>query len=151
MTNGVVRAQGAVAIGPASFVVQELPVEAEVSLRVRLRALARQQLGPGSFYANIYPAAEYARKLGQHQDAANLVSSVAPLIATQVGASEDAAELYRMTPDGVAWELYYRTRETHPDAEMKEFRAVLNEVNAFGVYMQILRAIDPGKAETPSS
>lgn len=147
----MLKAQGEVRIGHLVFVVKELSVEAEMGLRTKLRACAREAFGPGSFYANIAPVAEFARKQGYHQDAAALVQSVAPLIAMRAGASEDAAELYRQTPDGVALELFFRTRETHPAAELAEFRAIVNEVNAIETYLAILKAIDPGKAETPAS
>lgn len=144
-----VNAGGTVTIGPVSFVVRELSIEGELGLRARLRALARDALGPGSFYASILPAVKFAREQGQHQDAAILVQSVAPLIATKVGASEDATEVYRQTPDGVAWELYYRTRQTQPDASRDEIRAVLNEVNALEVHLAMLEAIAP-KVQTPN-
>lgn len=142
-------AQGEVKIGPLVFVVRELSVEAEVGLRAKFRAAARESWGPGSFYANVLPAAKWAREQGQHQDAAALVAAVAPLIAAKAGAGEDAAELWRQSADGVALELFYRTRATHPDATREEFRACVNEVNALEVYLQILQALDPGKAATP--
>lgn len=142
--------QGEVRIGPLVFVVQELPFEGEVGLRAAFRAEARKALGPGSFYANVLPAARWAREQGQHEDAARMVAAVAPLVATAAGASEDAAELYRQTPDGVALELFHRTRQTAPEATRAEYRAVVTEVNAVEVYLQVLRAIDPGKAATPS-
>ena len=145
------RAQGEVTIEGHVFIVQELPVEAELGLRAKLRALARESFGPGSFYANVMPAAKWAREQGQHQDANIMVQAVAPLIAMKAGASEDAAELYRQSPDGVAWELFYRTRDTHKEAQRDEFRAIVNEVTAVEVYLQILEAIDPGKAATPSA
>lgn len=143
--------QGEVRIGHLVFVVQELPFDAEVGLRAKFRAEARRALGPGSFYANVLPAAKWAREQGQHEDAARMVAAVAPLVATAAGASEDAAELFRQTPDGVALELFHRTRQTHPEAVREEFRAIVSEVNAVELYLQILRAIDPGKAGTPSS
>lgn len=146
-----VNAGGPVKIGPATFVVRELTVEGEVGLRAKLRSLARDAFGPGSFYANVLPVAKWARDQGQHQDAAALVAAVAPLIAAKAGASEDATEVYRQTADGVAWELYYRTRQTHPEAERQEIRALINDVNALEIHLAMLEALDPGKARTPST
>lgn len=147
----VVNAGGPVTVGPGiTFVVQELPMEGEIGLRAKFRALARDAFGPGSFYANILPAAKWARDQGQHQDAAQLVGSVASLIATRAGASEDAAEVYRQSPDGVAWELYYRTRKTHPEADRNEIRACLNEVNALEVHLAMLEALSPKAQTTPN-
>lgn len=144
-----VNAGGVVTVGPVSFVVRELTIEAELGLRAKLRSLARDAFGPGSFYANILPAAKWARDQGQHQDAAVLVANVAPLIATKAGASDDATEVYRQSPDGVAWELFFRTRQTQPNATRDEIRAIINEVNALEVHVAILEAIAP-KAPTPN-
>lgn len=138
---------GAVTIGPLVLVVQEMPIEAEVGLRAKLRALAREQLGPGSLMANVMPVVKWLREQKEHGDAARIVEIVAPMLAMRAGVSEDAAELYRQSPDGVAWELFYRTRKTHPDATREEFRAVINEVNALEVHIAILDAIAP-KART---
>jgi len=137
-----VRVRGAG--GPVTFLVKELPVEGELGLRARFRAAARKALGPGGLMANVLPVAKWLRAQGEHDDAARLVGGTAPLVATKVGASEDAAELYRQTPEGVATELFWRTRETHPDAEEAEFRAIVNEVNAAETYLAILAALDPG-------
>jgi hypothetical protein len=151
MSQQMTTAQGNVTIADLVFVVQELPTESEIGLRAKLRAEARKAWGPGSFYANVLPVAKWAREQGQQQDAAQMVASVAPLIARLDGASEDAAELYRQSPDGVAWELFFRTRKTHPEADRAEFRAIVNEVNAVEVYLAILEAIAPGKELTPSN
>lgn len=139
----VVRACGPVSIGPLVFVVQELPLEGEIGLRAKLRSLAREAWGPGSHFANVLPVAKWLRDQNQHQDAAALVAAVAPLVATKAGASEDAAEVYRQSPDGVAWELFFRTRATHPDATRAEIRAIINEVNALTVHVAILEALSP--------
>src|SRR5690348_9025861 len=107
------NAPGTVTIGPLVFLVQELTIEGEIGLRAKLRALTRESFGPGSFYANILPAVKWMREQGLHQDAAALVASVAPLIATKAGASDDAMEVYRQSAEGVAWEIFYRTRKTN--------------------------------------
>ncbi len=145
-----VNASGPVTIGPVTFEVQELSIEGEIGLRAKLRSLARDAFGPGSFYANVLPVAKWAREQGQHQDAAALVASVAPLIATKVGASEDATEVYRQSADGVAWEIFFRTRKTHPEATRDEIRATINEVNAIEVHLAMLEAVAPGKTQTHS-
>lgn len=144
-----VNAPGTVTIGPLIFLVQELPIEGEIGLRARLRALTRESFGPGSFYANVLPAVKWAREQGLHQDAAALVASVAPLVATKAGASDDAMEVYRQSAEGVAWELFYRTRKTHPEATREEIRAAINEANAVEVHLAMLEAIAP-KAMTPN-
>jgi hypothetical protein len=144
-----VNAPGTIQIGSLIFAVQELSIEGEIGLRAKLRALTRESFGPGSFYANVLPVAKWAREQGQHQDAAALVASIAPLVATKTGASDDATEVYRQGPEGVAWELFFRTRKTHPESTREEIRAVINEANCLEVHLAMLEAIAP-KAPTHS-
>lgn len=148
------RNQGTVKLAPdVTLVVEELVTDAEYSLRSKLRSLARDSFGPGSFYANILPVAKWARDRGEHADANMLVSQVAGMIASKMGASEDATEVYRQSPDGLAWEIFFRTRNTHPDVSQKEIRAVINEVNAIEVFVSMMEAIAPKalNTSTPSS
>jgi hypothetical protein len=145
----LVGASGDVVIGPLTLVVQELPVAGEVALLKRLRLLAKAALGPGSFYAAAQPTLKWLADQGLHADRAAVLESVARLIATKAAVSDDAADEFRQTPDGVAEELYFRTRRTHPEATLAELRAVVNEANAVEVHLAILEALAPrGKAET---
>lgn len=147
-TGGEVVVRGA--NGTLTFLVRELSVEGELGLAARLRILARERLGPGGLMANVLPVARWLREQGEHEDAARLVQATAPLVAGGSGVGGDAAEAYRQSPAGVAFELFTRTRETHPDATEAEFRSVITEVNAVETYLAILRALDPKKAATPS-
>jgi hypothetical protein len=56
-------------------------------------------------------------------------------------------EAFRATPDGVAVELYFRTRQTHPELNMDAIRAVVNETNAIEVHLAILGAIEPPESD----
>jgi hypothetical protein len=70
-------------------------------------------------------------------------------VLTRAGASTDAAYEYRQTPDGVALELYWRTRRAHPEVTRDQLRAVVTEATAVAVHLLMLRALE-GKAATPS-
>lgn len=150
----VLNASGPVTIGPLTFMVQELSIQAEVGLLRQLRTLARKALGPGSFYANALPTLEWMKAQGHHGDRQHLMEIIGRLIATGGNVSDDALDEYRRSPDGVAEELFWRTRKTHPEAQRDEFRVVVNDVNALEVHLAILEAVapknEPGGATTPS-
>ena len=88
-------------------------------------------------------------------DATVITERVAPLLGELVKSPETIPAEYRRSPDGVAEELYWRTRKTHPEAQRDEFRVVVNDVNALEVHLAILEAVapknEPGAATTPSS
>lgn len=143
----VVNASGPVEVGPLTFMVQELSVTGEIGLLRQLRSMAKKALGPGSFYANAQPTLEWLKQQGQHADRSHLMEIVGRLIATNAGVSDDAMDEYRRSSDGVAEELYWRTRKTHPEAQRDEFRVIVNEVNALEVHLAILEAIAPKNCE----
>jgi hypothetical protein len=151
----VVNAAGPVQIGSLTFMVQELSVQAEVGLLRQLRVMARKALGPGSFYASALPTLEWMKTAGYHGDRQHLMEIVGRLIATGGNVSDDVLDEYRRSPDGVAEELFWRTRKTHPDAARDELRVLVNEVNALEVHLAILEAIAPKNAlggdTTPSN
>lgn len=143
-------ATGTVDVAGRVFVVTELPTEAEFGFGSMLRLKAREQMGPGSFFAPALPVADWLRSQDRHGEANGLLRTAAELVLSKAGASDDAGYDYRQSPDGVAFELFTRTRATHPEATEKELRAVITAVNAAHVHQQIVRAISGPKAKTPS-
>jgi hypothetical protein len=155
----VVNAGGPVELRDAAgkvvtLFVLELSTQAEIGLLRKLRALARAALGPGSFFAAALPALNWMKEQGHHADRAHLMEIIGRLIATGGGVSDDAADEFRRSPDGVAEELFWRTRKTCPDVTLDELRAAINEVNALEVHLAILDAIapkaPPASGATPS-
>ncbi len=148
----LVNAGGEVAVAPGlSFLVRELSMAAEVGLLNRLRLLAKRALGPAGFYANSQAMLDWMKAAGMHAERAACLATVADLQARGAGVSGDLVDDFRQSPAGVAEELFWRTRQTHPEATLDEFKAVVNDVNALEVHLAILDAVAPKKAETPSS
>jgi hypothetical protein len=127
----------------------ELPTQAEIGLLRRLRAMARQALGPGSFYTAAAPTLKWMKDQGLHEDRAHLMEIVGRLIATGGGVSDEAADEFRRSPDGVAEELFWRTRKTCPDVELADLKAAINDVNALEVHLAMLDAIAPKAPTAP--
>lgn len=145
----MIPASGEVKIGSHVFTVKELTIEMEIGFGNTIRRLAKKALGPGGFYANARETLEYLNSINQPADRNTLMQVVATLTAQGASVSDDLAYEYRQSPDGVAEELYWRTRDNHPDFSKQEFRAVINDVNALEIHLQIMRAISP-KEKTPS-
>lgn len=132
-----------------TFFVQEMSIRGEAGLIARLRKLAKDSLGPGSFWSHALPVVNWLRAQGCNGEAAVQQRVTAELVATGNGVSDDAMGDFRQTPAGVAEELFARTRKTHPETSLKEFQAIINEANAVEVYYAIEEAISP-KASAPS-
>ncbi len=59
----------------------------------------------------------------------------------------------RRSPDGIAAELFARTRKAHPELRVEDFQALLNPHNAaeaFDAILEALKKINP-KGQTPSN
>ena len=145
MSADVVGAGGPVAVGPVAFHVLPLTVREEAGLLARLRRRAKEAMGPGSYYTNAQPTLAWLAANGLHADRAVLLAEVARLVATAAPVSDDAAYDYRQTPDGVAEELFVRTRQTHPAATLEELKAVVTDFNAADVFHQMLAAVSGPK------
>jgi len=145
----LVNAGGEVKVEHLTFRVAELSVAAEAGLVNRLRSMAKAALGPGSFFARAAPVIDWLKLQGRHADAAVLQKTVSEMVAAGAGLTPDAVQEFNQSPDGVAEELFWRTRRTHPDVTRDELGAVINQVNALEVYVAIQDAVAPKKATTP--
>lgn len=140
---------GPVTIGPLTFSVCELSVAGETGLGSRLRGMAKKAMGPGSFWAEAGPVIDWLKAQERFADMTVQQQVTAQLVATRGGVSDDYLAEFRQSAAGVIEEMYVRTRKSHPDATIDDFRAVINDANALDVYFQIQDAISPKKAATP--
>jgi hypothetical protein len=134
---------GIVTVGPVDFMVRELSAAAELRLLGLFCKNAKDAWGPGGFYANAQPMLKWMKDQGEHEDRAAMLETIGRMQAKGESASAEAGYAYRLTPDGVADEMFYRTRETHRETTLKDFRALVNDVNAFEVHEAIIGAVSP--------
>jgi hypothetical protein len=151
MSSDSLRRSGPVTIGPLTLTVEELSIEGELGLLNHLRKRAKEAMGPGSFYANSLPVAEWLRANGKGAEAAALLADTGRLVATGAAPDDAAVWAYQESPDGVADELFWRSRKTHPEARREEIRAVVNDANAVEVRVQMAEALGAKKVPTPSA
>ncbi len=147
----LVNAGGEVKIGRLSVWVRELPLASEIRLRNKLGAMARDALGPGQFYHNSLPVADYLRSIDRHAEAAALLQATGELVANKSVLSGPAVDEFAQTPDGLVEELFWRSRAAHPDLTREELAAVINDANAIDVAIAIGEALAPKKAQTPAA
>jgi hypothetical protein len=147
----LVNAGGEIKIGRVSIFVRELPLAGEIRLRNKLAAMARDALGPGSFYANTLPVADWLRSQGRHGEASALLQTTGEMVANKSVLSGPAVDEFNQTPEGLVEELFWRSRADQPDLTRAEIAAVINDANADDVSRAIERALDPKKAAIPAA
>lgn len=108
------------------------------------RALAATY-GPGSYFANAKPVLDWLSEQGMYGDRQQMVSELTRLVAVKALPDMAAVFEFRATPDGLATELFLRTRKTHPDLAQPVIRTQLNAVTAWQVATDLGRklAADP--------
>lgn len=147
----LINAGAPVKVEHLTFLVCGLSVAGEMSLLARLRSKAREALGPGGLFARTAPAIDWLRSQNRHADAAALQRTTAELVATGAADSDDATAEFQRSPAGVAEELFWRTRKTHPDVSLDELQAVVTDMNALEIHLAMYDALSQKKASTPAS
>lgn len=145
-----VEGGGIVDVGGTLFHVKPLSLNGEIALFDRHRAEARRAMGPGSFVEAAIPTIDHLRKIERHAEADFMLRAATSMVLTRAGVTDEVAEEFRRTPDGLALEMYHRTRETHPSVTEREFRAVINPVNAPDLFLKVVEAVSGPKEKTPS-
>lgn len=152
MSTTTVPASGPVAFCGRELVVESLATAQEIGLLRAMRRLAKKQFGPGGFVQRGRPMLDWMRANGMAGEASAALAELVRMEGAGADPDDDVAEAARQTPEGVATELFWRTRRTHPDATLAELMSVVTDANALDVHLQILAAVRPDpKATTPSA
>jgi len=123
--------------------VQCLSVEGEDRL---LRELGRRlfdSYGPGGYFAAMKSSLDYLQKNNMHAAYSQAVTELTRLTATKTKPGFEAIHEFRQTPEGLACELFLRTRGTHPELAQDLIRTQLNDLTAW----QVCAALWEGLAE----
>jgi hypothetical protein len=113
--------------------VQKLSVIGEQKLFQELASRLLTSFGPGGYFANAKPALDWLQSQGMGAAYAQAVSDLTRLTATRALPDMQAVDDFRQTPDGLAAELFLRTRKTHPDLAEPLIRTQLNPLTAWQV------------------
>lgn len=130
------------------FIVCKLPSAQEQGLINELTRQAKAAMGPGGFFQASRESLLWMRENGMQAEWQVATTHIAALVGMKANPSPDAVHEYRMTPNGVALELYLRTRETHPEISYEKIRATITEVNALEIFCQIMDVITDDKKST---
>lgn len=118
-----------------------LPLDGENRLAQELGRHLVASYGPGGYFANARPALDYLKKEGLHAEASQLVSELSRMTAVRMTPGVQAIDEFRQTPEGLAKELFLRTRKTHPDLAEDVIRTQLNAVTAWRVCAELFMAL----------
>lgn len=118
--------------------VQKLSVIGEQKLTQELGRRLFTSYGPGGYFANAKGSLDFLQKAGMHAAYQQAVSELTRLTATKTMPGFDAIDEFRTTPDGLAAELFLRTRATHPDLAEPVIRSQLNDLTAWQVCTAML-------------
>jgi hypothetical protein len=151
MTPTTIPASGPVTIAGRVLTIEELPASAEYGLLQELRRGSKRAYGPGGYFARMAPVLAYLREKKLHAEHNQALAELTRLEATGVDPADDEADAYRRSPDGVACELFWRCRRSHPEVTQAELRAIITDANALDVHLQIRRVLagDLGNDPTP--
>lgn len=136
---------GTVTVGPKTLTVGPLSQADEVRLLDQLRAMLKAERGD-------YLTANKAMvEAAAPQDRGVVVETLVRMEAQREPISFRAADEYRHTPKGCAFELYTRAKKFTPGVTLAEVEAVVTAANCVEVAQQLAEAIAPGKAPTRSA
>lgn len=143
---------GPVQVAGREFLAAALTTDGELALWHHLRAVADRQAGPGGLFARMAPKLKWLRESGLEPEWRLATLETTRLAGSPGGGVTDEQVLEaRFTPEGVAVELYHRTRQHHPDVPLDTLKAIVTEANAVEVFQAVDRAVRPKKAPAPSA
>jgi hypothetical protein len=141
---------GTVTIAERVFEVAKLPTYGETGLYRELCKRAKAEFGPGGYFSVMKPQLNWLASEKMFAERAQVIAEITRLEASRTAVGDDVYEQYRLTPAGLACELYWRMRSTHPDVTEADLLAIITEANAVDVWVQlgeVLSADDPKKTQ----
>lgn len=135
---------GTVEVAGKLFTVSELKLGSELKLILLLREMYERQ--KGSAYKRLQPMLDEMTPADRAEAIANLTRAK---VNNDLPGAE-AEQLARMTPEGVALELWMRARKHHPGLTQEEVRAIITDVNCQDVHDEMRAVITPKTGEDDS-
>ena len=134
---------GLISIGSAKFYVEKLSTRGEFDLLKRLNDLWYELSGPGGLFTDPRRKSmlDWMLRSGMGAEWESLVRMTAENTLARQWVADDQLDKVRRSADGVAIEIYERTRGKHPSLTVEELKAIVTSVNANEVHEQILAAI----------
>lgn len=138
---------GPVRIGDRVLMVSQMSLRQEQALLLQMRQAVKLANAPGGFWKTSQPSLTWLKENKMLDEFKESCQYIAALEAHQELPAGNYIELFRTTAEGVAIELFGRTRNTHPEISLEELKAVITEPIAFEVHLQMLEAISEKDAE----
>lgn len=144
MSDNLMSGGGVVSVAGQEFRVRKLSARGEDALARELGRRAKAAMGPGGYFARLKPKLEWLAAEKMFDVRVAVVETLTRLEALSELPASDVIDEYRATADGVACELFFRTREDHPAVSEKDIRAVVTAANALPVHAAVLDAVADG-------
>ena len=119
-----------------------LPFKEERALSNELARKVKAKMGAGGYFAANRGLLAWLREEKMTAEFSIAANRFAEMEATGELPMGNAVELYRASKDGVATEIFYRTRQSHPEVSLKDLEAVITETNAVDLHLELLRVLE---------
>lgn len=139
---------GTVYVGDRPVPILKLSTAGEIAFQNDLARRAKKALGSGGYFERSRDALEYLKANKLYGEFELAVKHIAGMEAGGSLPSGEAIDAFRQCADGVAVELFWRTRKSCPDMKLEEIAAVITETNALDVHLQILEVLTDGHKST---
>lgn len=130
------------------FIIMKGSVAEEQSLQMMLSRETKRAMGPGGFFQAAKGELQYLKDNNMNAEFRIAVEAFAQMTGGKASPSLDAVGEYRMSPAGVALEMFWRTRKTHAEVTLKDFQTIITDANAMNVFIQILDIVSDDKKST---
>ncbi len=147
MASQSAHAGGNVVIGDRTLFVRVLGLREENALRLELSRRAKPAYGPGGLFQKMAPYTDWLKEQKRAAEFSIVIGRITEVAMFDEPLTDAAIEGFRMTPEGVAAEIYFRTRQTHAELSEADIRAVVTTANAVELHLAILGAITPPERE----
>jgi hypothetical protein len=139
-----------VSVADRVLAILPLSIREESALVLELRRRVKESFGKGGYFERSSVALSWLKDQNRMAEFATAVQRIAELEAQGELPSGDPVDLFRQTATGVAIELFFRTRRTHPEVSLAELQSIITDANAIEVHLEILRALTEKKTARPS-
>lgn len=125
--------------------VAKLSMAGEKKLAMRLASGAKAKMGPGGYFQSTRGVLNWLKENKLMNEFSISCQRITEMEATRELPTGTAFDEFRQSPEGVAIELYERTRQSHAEIRYDEIQAVITEINAFDIHDQMMEAITDDK------
>jgi hypothetical protein len=132
---------GTIDLDRFTLFVDRLSQSQEIALGNDLARRTKKAFGKGGFFSRASDSLDWLKEEKRSAEFSIAVKTIAEMEGNGSSPSVEAVDEFRQSAEGVAVELYWRTRRAHKEITLKELQAVITETNALEIHLQILEIL----------